>query len=267
MEITEIIKDAAMYPLNHKKELLIVMAIDLIITIFGILGNMNLHSLQTDAANYLLNVADMINLGGAYALTNNGIGEAGLIGIIGLIIAYIISFLLIGYGIDIVKLGIQKDDAVPEINPKGQIINGIKIFIINFIYVIIPTLVMIVLLQVNVILGAIVGLILIISFMFGLLMAQCRLANTGSLGAALNIPEALKDINNVGIVKVLAVSIVLFVLAFILDKILLVIANILGPMGGINFISPILAAICTGYLFFFAYRAIGLMYADNDAYS
>lgn len=264
MEIGEILSDAFHYPLKYKKELLIVIVIDILITIFNIMTYMNLHSLQTDAGNYLLNLADVFCVGGTYALVQNGIAEAGLIGIIGFILILIINCFLNGYGLDIIKLGIQKEDTVPEINPKGQIINGIKILIINFVYMIIPILIMIILSQISAILGAIVGIILILIFMFALLMAQCRLAKTEDIRHALNIPEAIKDIANVGIVKVLAISIVLFVLALILEEILLTIANTLGPIMGFNFISPILAAICLGFLFFFAYRSIGLMYSDAE---
>lgn len=243
MEIGEIISDAIRYPLNHTKSLLIYIVIMFVIALIALFTGVGLIAGQQ----------------------TNQVLASGVIGIIGLILIICIGFLVYGYGLDIVKLGIDKSDAAPEIDIGRQVIAGLKYLIVAIVYSIIPIIVIALLSAINNTLGTIVGVILLIIFGLVLLMGECRLANTESLGAALNIPEAVKDINNVGVVKVLAVSIVLFVLAFILDKILLVIANILGPMEGINFIYHILAAICVGYLFFFAYRAIGLMYADNDA--
>ena len=109
------------------------------------------------------------------------------------------------------------------------------------------------------VLSVIVGAILLIIFGLALIMGECRLANTGSLGEALNIPEAIKDLQAIGIFKVLIVIIIVAIIALILSWI----AGLFNGMGSIgSFISAILTAIVGAYTFFFGHRATGLLYSD-----
>ena len=101
----------------------------------------------------------------------------------------------------------------------------------------------------------IVAIIVFIIFAFIALMAESRLANTGSLGEALNIPEAFRDITRIGAGKVIAVTILVIV-------VILVINAILGFIYGRISILSILSVITTPYLIFFAQRATGLLYSD-----
>ena len=189
----------------------------------------------------------------------NQVLASGIIGIIGLLLIIIIALLVDGYGLDIVKLGIEKSDAAPEIDIGRQVIAGLKYLIVGIVYIIIPFIVMLLLSAINDTLGLIVGVILFIIFGLALLMGQCRLANTGSLGEALNIPEAIKDLQAIGIFKVLIVIIIVGIIALILNFI----AGIFSGMGDIgSFISAILSAIVGAYTFFFGNRATGLLYSD-----
>ena len=237
MEIGEIIGDAVRYPLNHTKSLLIYIVIMFIIALIAIFTGIGLVAGQQ----------------------TNQVLASGIIGFIGLLLIIIIALLVDGYGLDIVKLGIDKSDAAPEIDIGRQVIAGLKYLIVGIVYIIIPFIVMLLLSAINDTLGLIVGVILFIIFGLALLMGQCRLANTGSLGEALNIPEAIKDLQAIGIFKVLIVIIIVAIIALILNFI----AGIFSGMGDIgSFISAILSAIVSAYTFFFSNRATGLLYSD-----
>ena len=237
MEIGEIIGDAIRYPLNHTKSLLIYIVIMFVIALIAIFTGVGLVAGQE----------------------TNQVLASGIIGIIGLLLIIIIALLVDGYGLDIVKLGIDKSDAAPEIDIGRQVIAGLKYLIVGIVYIIIPFIVMLLLSAINDTLGLIVGVILFIIFGLALLMGQCRLANTGSLGEALNIGAAINDLKAIGIFKVLIVIIIVGIIALILNFI----AGIFSGMGDIgSFISAILSAIVGAYTFFFGNRATGLLYSD-----
>ena len=102
---------------------------------------------------------------------------------------------------------------------------------------------------------AIVAFVLLIIFAFIETMGQARLANTGSLGHALNIPEAAKDLTRIGIGKVVAVVILVIVIVAVVNA-------ILGYLTGQVSQLSILSLIVTPYLAFFTQRASGLLYSD-----
>ena len=262
MEIGEIITDAINYPLKHAKELLVYIILDIFITGLGILLGFGglLHTVQSDMPNI---VTSMTNSGAVPAF-NYMVRNSGAVGIIAVIIAIVISLFLNGYGLDIIKLAINKKDEGPKIDIKRQLLNGIKYAIINFVYVFIPLFIMLILMQLNEIIGAIIGLVLIILFAFALLMAQCRLAKTEKIIDSLNIQESFNDISKVGIVKILAVIVVVFIIALVLELILSAIVGILVPLGIATYISLVLSALIGAYVFFLSNRAIGLMYSDNE---
>ena len=236
MEIGEIIMDSLHYPLDNIKALVIYIVLGIIAAfVLGVTGA------SAIAAGQLNNVG------------------LGIVGIIGLIIAIAIFLLIDGYGLDVIKIGIDRENGSPEINIADQIIKGIKLLILGIVYLIIPIIIMILLSAINDTLGLIVGIILIIVFAFGLMMGECRLANTGSLGHALNIPEAFKDVTRVGIVKILAVIIVLMVLYLIISAI----AGLFGNFGDIGTaIAAIISGILNTYLTFVGFRSSGLLYSE-----
>ncbi len=100
-----------------------------------------------------------------------------------------------------------------------------------------------------------IAVILFIIFAFIQTMGEARLANTGSLGEAINIPEALKDISRIGVSKVIAVILLMII-------VMVVIQGILGFLYGQIPQLSILSIIVTPYLSFFSQRAIGVLYSD-----
>ena len=238
MEIGEIIKDAAMYPINNVKALviyavlMIVASLALVFTGVGLIG--------ASEATGLLS------------------GGLGVMGIIGIIIALAIFILIAGYMLDVIKIAINREDAAPEIDPQRQIINGLKLIALAIIYMIIPVIVMVILSAINETLGLIVGMILLIIFAILLVIAQCRLAKTESLGEALNIGEVINDLKEIGIVKFIAILIIISIIAYVLSAIATGIGNFSEIIGAI------LSGIVTIYTTFLQSRAYGLMYSDAE---
>ena len=100
-----------------------------------------------------------------------------------------------------------------------------------------------------------VAVIVFVIFSFFQLMAESRLANTGSLMEALNIFEAAKDIGRIGIGKVIIVVLLVLIIVAVIEFVLSAIFSILP-------ILSILSIIITPYLLFFVERAVGLLYSD-----
>lgn len=235
MELGEIITDALSYPLQNIKALVI----------YVILG-------------IILGIALAGTLAGvtAGAAAKNPFTLIGS-GIIGLVIALVISFVITGYQLDITKYGIDRRNDAPGIDFVRQFVNGVKYLVVNVVYLIVPIVISAIL---SVIfqnwIVMVVSFILGIIFSLALMMGQCRLAKTEDLGFALAIGDAIGDISRIGLVKVLAFIILVAVVAFILFFIAGIILQWNATVGGIIF------GILAVYLVFFNGRATGLLYSE-----
>lgn len=107
----------------------------------------------------------------------------------------------------------------------------------------------------SLIIVGIVAFILFVIFGFLEIMGQCRLAKTDSLGYAVNIPEAFRDIGRIGFGKVIGLTVLIFVIILVINCI---ISGLNAYIAGFS----ILSIIVTPYLSFFAARASGLLYSD-----
>lgn len=107
----------------------------------------------------------------------------------------------------------------------------------------------------SLIIVGIIGFILFVIFGFLEIMGQCRLAKTDSLGYAVNIPEAFRDIGRIGFGKVIGLTVLIFVIILVINSI---ISGLNAYIAGFS----ILSIIVTPYLSFFAARASGLLYSD-----
>ena len=237
MDIGEIIGDAIAYPLNNIKSMILFVILGIIAALLG--------------GATVVTAAASLSTGGAI-----GAG-LGILDIIGLIVFILIVCLIEGYGLDIIKFGIERRADGPGIDIGRQISNAIKLIIVNFVYYIIPAIIIAVLglFLKNWLIG-LIGLILAIVFALANFMAKCRLAKTDSLGEALAIGEAIGDISRVGLFKIIATVILLIIIITILLLILGFIYNINKIIGGILF------GIAIVYIEFFYNRAIGLLYSN-----
>ena len=236
MEIGEILGDALAYPLHNIKSLIIYLIIGIVT---GILGGASLFGMLAE-------------------VSGKNILAAGGFGFLGILIMVIGALLISGYGLDIVKYGIERREDGPGIDFVRQISNAIKLIVVTFVYYVIPAIVawLLYTLLGKGILTVIVVLIIYIVFAFAEFMAICRLAKYDSLGAALAIGEAINDVSQVGMLKVLVTVLAVFIIAVIIAIIFALIYRINNILGGI------LLGIFGVYLVFFYNRAIGLLYSE-----
>ena len=101
-----------------------------------------------------------------------------------------------------------------------------------------------------------VAIILFVIFSILLLMAEARLANTGSIMHALNIFEAAKDIIRIGVGKAILLMLLVAVIIATIE-IILMIALTYFP-----FLLSVIFIIMTPYLILVTQRALGLLYSD-----
>lgn len=235
MDLGEILSDALSYPFQNIKALVI----------YAILG-------------IILGIAIAGTLGGIMAgmAADNVLAVLGS-GVIGIVIALVIGFIITGYELDIIKYGIERDNGAPGIDFIRQFFNGVKFFVVNLVYMIIPIIISAILAVIfqHWLSGLLTAIISII-FGFALMMGQCRLAKTEDLGYALSIGEAIGDISKVGIVKVVLFVVLMFVISFVILFVVGLINQWNATVGGI------LLGILGVYLVFFNGRATGLLYSD-----
>ena len=210
MNVGEIIGDALAYPLQNVKALVLYVILGIIAAIIG--GT---------------SLVGLITATGTQGASSFALGGVGLLGVI---IFILVLFLIEGYGLDIVKYGIQRRNDSLGIDFGRQVSNALKLIVVDFVYYVVPSLIIFVLgLFLRDWILTIISLILIIVFSLANFMARCRLAKTDNLGDALAIGEAIGDISRVGLGKLIATVIVvaiivviaIFVLSFILTGMVL----------------------------------------------
>ncbi|WP_458404960.1 DUF4013 domain-containing protein [Methanobrevibacter sp.] len=235
MEIVEIIKDALTYPLSNIKSLVLYVILGIVA---GIAGGATLIAIATGAA-----------FENAWAMGGSAL--------IGFILLLLIGLLIEGYTLDIIKYGIERRTDGPGIDVLRQIVNAIKLLVVDIVYYIIPVIILAILgiFFKNWVIG-VIGFILTIIFALANFMARCRLAKTEELSDALAIGEAIGDITRVGILKLLLTTILIEAIIVIIFIIIVFIMSYNTTVGGI------LLGIFGVYAIFFSNRAIGLLYSD-----
>ncbi len=238
MSLKEIFSDSIRYPFADVSKFVIVGILALIAGMSGIL------------TNYEINGAIM-----------------AIAGVVSFIAALVVS----GYGVSVIKAGIDKSADVPGIDFTDSILNGVKVIIINFIYFIIPLVIVAILFglsamgllvdeQVFLGLGVtviIVGIILYIIFSIMNYVAIARFANTGEFSDAIALKEVFGDVKRIGIFKIIGFVIVLFILMLVILAVLIII-------GLIPYVGLVISSFVGGaYLIFLNNRALGLLYSDS----
>lgn len=277
MEIMDIIKEAFLFPSQNLEKLAIYIIITFVVGI-------------------LIGGGVILTAFGAYA------GEYAyvILSFILIILGIIVSFIISGYQLGILKSGIDQVPEAPSFDWKNDLINGVKMLVVSIVYFIIPMIITLIIafvtnipgqfidifqqaavapanvtaatnatapvvsgvsdaamaaLGTSIAITAIIAAVLFIIFAFLHTMGESRLANTGSLGEALNIPEAFKDITRIGVGKVVAVIILMIVIVAAINAIL---GYLYGQVPQLS----ILSIIVTPYFAFFTQRATGLLYSD-----
>ena len=237
MSVSDIISDALAYPFQNIKALVIFMVLGIIAAIVG--------------GTTIITIATSFSTVGFSSFALGGVG------IIEMIIFILVLFLIEGYGLDIVKFGIERRADGPGIDFTRQISNAIKLIVVTVVYYVIPVVIIFILqLFLKDWIMTIISIILVIVFALANFMAKCRLAKTDNLGDALAIGEAIGDISKVGLGKIIATVLVIFIILIVVAIIIALIANMNNIIGGI------LLGIFAVYFVFFYNRAIGLLYSE-----
>ena len=275
MNITEIIKDAFLFPSKNMKRFAVYLVLSVLMTVF-ILGG------------------TLVYPWGFFNVDNYAIGG------IYLVIALVIGFFISGYHLKVIKSGIELDDEVPVFELGENFLGGFEITIISVFYFIIQAFIIAVaVLATNVFGNAIatvqeirlqifnvffmvnsadiavdaisnavfnfiislaitIAVALIVFLIFSILQSasQARLANTDSLKDALDIFEALKDIKRIGIVKVLLLALLVLVIIAVMGVIFIILFNYLPLVVSVIYI------ILVPYIALAIQRLIGLAYSD-----
>lgn len=187
-------------------------------------------------------------------------------------------FLVMGYGFRALKASIAGADDLPEFDEWGEMfIDGLKVFVVQFVYFLIPALIIIIgswasifalasastgtftdptafigIISGTVIIGGIVAIIL------GLIatIALANMAyNDSELGAAFRFSEIMEIISQIGWVD----YIIWYVVIIIISMIIGFIAGILSIIPILGFLIAIL--VVYPYMQLFFYRALALLYA------
>ena len=275
MNITEIIKDAFLFPSKNMERFAVYLVLSVLMTVF-ILGG------------------TLVYPWGFFNVDNYAIGG------IYLVIALVIGFFISGYHLKVIKSGIELDDEVPVFELGENFLGGFEITIISVFYFIIQAFIIAVaVLATNVFGNAIatvqeirlqifnvffmvnsadiavdaisnavfnfiislaitIAVALIVFLIFSILQSasQARLANTDSLKDALNIFETLKDIKRIGIVKVLLLALLVLVIIAVMGVIFISLFSYFPLLLSVIYI------ILVPYIALAIQRLIGLAYSD-----
>jgi hypothetical protein len=187
------------------------------------------------------------------------------------VISFIAGLLISGYGVSVVKAAIEKSDDVPAISLVANIVDGVKVLVITLIYYAIPTIAVIVMailstmglwVDENVFLGlglTVIAVAIVLYLLFAVMadVAVARFAKTGEFSDALALREVFRDIRRIGIFKIIAFVVVLFI-------IIAAVAAVMVLIGFIPYVGVVISSFVGGaYLIFLTNRAFGLLYADS----
>lgn len=246
MDIGEIISESIRYPINDMDN------IKYPLIVFGLLA-----------------VPILLMMLGFY-LNNDSLSVIFMV----ILIIGVIAFILIapGYLLSVIKEGINRTGTLPEIQWGKNIVDTLKLYVVSFIYNIIPGIILFVLLMLvggisstgntqaaggAAIIVIIIYFIIAIVFALLLSVATLRLANTDSLGEAVAFSEVFEDLKKIGVLKLILLAIVIAIIATILALIGILISVFVPIIG-------MFIAIMVIYLFLalFDSYAMGLLYSD-----
>lgn len=274
MEIKEIIMDSFQFPANNLKALAIYIAITFVVGILAVggifslvgIGNSGLYAVFSFILFILAVIVGFILAGYEIDIIKTGIDLEDLAPdfdwkndlirgikaiivaivyfIIPAIITVIVAFITNVPGNFVNMIGYMNETAV---NTNGTVVAGSALEMVpqEVISGVIGSV------SITILIAA----ILFIIFSFIQYMANSRLANTDSLGDALNIPEAFKDIQRIGVGKVVATIVLLIIIIAVINAILGAFYQYVPQLAILN-------VIVTPYLMFVTNRATGLLYSD-----
>ena len=269
MNLREIIEDAIKYPISDYRKFLIFCVLTLLI------------SLSTIVPSY-------------------GFDDSTLV-IVLTLVSLVVSFVTLGYSVDVIKSGIEGEDTLPDFDYAKQFVMGIKALILDIIYFIIPMVIVLIVASVSglfssfteivygsidaiannatslsmiaatipqptidaffnaLLITGVIGIIIFIIFALMSFTALVRFAKYGSATEGLRFREIFRDMSRIGFGKIILTLIVICIIAFLM----IVVISLIGLIPYVGII--IGAVLGIPFITLFAYRAIGLLYADEQS--
>ncbi|NYB51897.1 MAG: DUF4013 domain-containing protein [Methanobacteriaceae archaeon] len=187
------------------------------------------------------------------------------------------AFLVMGYFFRILKGSIAGFDELPDFDEWGEMfIDGLKLFVVQFVYFLIPFLVIVIGIWASIasistgtitnpsaafgLIGGTTIIGMILAIIFGLIatIAIANMAlNNGELGAAFRFSEIMEQIAMIGWGKYIVWYIVMIVIGFI-GGIIASVLNIIPIIGTI-----IALLVVYPYLYMFSARSLALLFASS----
>ncbi len=112
MNLREIITDAIKYPISDTRKFLIFCVLIILMSLSTILPS---YGVKNDTLTIILSLVTLI-----------------------------VSFIVLGYSVDVIKAGVDGDDTLPDFDYVKQFVIGIKAMILEIIYFIIPAVIVII---------------------------------------------------------------------------------------------------------------------------
>ncbi|MBQ6813712.1 MAG: DUF4013 domain-containing protein [Methanobrevibacter sp.] len=266
MNLREIITDAIKYPISDTRKFLIFCALCILMSLSTILPSYGLKD--------------------------------GTLSIILSLVTLIVSFIVLGYSVDVIKGGCEGDDTLPDFDYVKQFVMGIKALILEIIYFIIPAIIVIIVASASGLFSSFTKIIYVS------IDAIANDANNLTMIMAA-IPKSTMDTFTNALILTLIVAIILFVIFSLMSftglvrfaktgsgteglrfrqifrdmsnvgfgKIILTLiviyiiafalAFVVGLIGLIPYIGVFIGVfVGMPFIILFVYRAIGLLYAD-----
>ena len=263
--VSDIIKEALHYPKANLKNTAITGIFLLLFMIFFVFGN---YFIANDIRNRILADPFTYNYNSVFEFMGYASPTSQAVFVIFVIVAFICYFVAQGYFYRIYQNTVLKIDSEPQYNqPKSILAEGIKIFVVNFTYLIIPAVIVSVGGYYNAAIFAI-GIILAVIAYLVLPIAISNMAYTKSFSGAYRFSEIGQIIRSIGIWKYIGTIIFELLVCGIILLSWFIILTIFGilvvnlPFSDIlvSSVSIFLSAIVYAYLLTFSVKVNGLLY-------
>ena len=243
---------------------------------------MNISEIFSDSFKYPVSDIKKFAIFGivvVLATLNVSIANSSVLQIILNVVSFVAIILILGYGLDVVKYAFKKSDELPDFDFKTGFVNGLKLFVIQFCYFIVPLILVYITAYFSGFLQSLAGIIksyyetgiysisnsfltsmsitvvtAIVLFVIFMLFSSIGMARLSKYD---DISKVFKDLKKIGIGKSIGWLILLMIVGFIITLVGAGISVIIPVAGSI-----IASVIVMSYFYLFYYRCVGLLYSN-----
>lgn len=273
MKITEIIEESFKFPSKNLGTLSIFVVLSILTGSFALSG----------LISFILGINNSVNI---------------FMGLLSLIFSLLIGLVLSGYLISIVKSGINHDGEVPDFEWKENFLTGINNYVVTFVYLLIPTIIVLIVGYLTNVHGSIMKVVqeittqiynvymgssiviafdaisrtisklpgslaipIIVALVLFIIFLFLQTMAEGRLAKTGDLMEALNLLEAAkDITRIGVGKVIMLIIALVVTVIVIeIITSFIFSF--LPFLS-VLSIIITPYLLFFTQRAIGLLYSD-----